>query len=249
MSTNTTAVNENASNNNLYRMGGLAALGVILVSFLDIVMTFLPGSASPETGAVLEWFELYQADPFYGLRGLGLFNIFTALLTVILFIALHQAHRQTHRILANIALIMMVTASAIYIANNRALPMLNLSGQYYAAGSQVEKDIITAAGVGILAQAEDFTPGTFVGFTLLETAGVIMSLVLLRGKIFGRWTSITCLAGYSLLIVYSSLVCFIPSNLEPLMPIAIIGGLMSMVSFFLIALKLFHLSGVEKEIN
>ncbi|MHC1781842.1 MAG: hypothetical protein AB9891_03580 [Anaerolineaceae bacterium] len=249
MSTNTNATNENTSNKNLYRLAGLAALSVILVGFVDIGMTFLPGSASPKAGAVVEWFELYHASVFYGLRGLGLFNIFTTSLAVILFFALHQAHRQTNRTLASFALIVMVLGSAVYIANNRALPMLSLSGQYYNAGSRVEKDIITAAGMGMLAQGEDFTPGTFVGFTLVETAGVIMSLVLLNGKIFGRGTSITCLAGYALLIIYSSLVCFQPSNLEPLMPISIIGGLLSMAAFFLIALRLFRLSNAEQESN
>jgi hypothetical protein len=249
MSTNTTTANKNASNKNLYRLAGLAALSVILVGFMDIGMTFLPGSTSPEAGAVLEWFELYRTSVHYGLRGLGLFNILNTSLTVILFFALFQVHRQTNRTLALLALVVMVLGSAVYIANNRALPMLSLSNQYSAAGSQSEKDIITAAGMGMLAQGEDFTPGTFVGFTLVETAGVLMSLVLISGKIFNKWTGWACLAGYVLLIVFSSLVCFNPSNMEPLMPISMIGGLSSMAAFFLIALRLFRLSNTEQESN
>jgi hypothetical protein len=228
----------------LYLLGGIAALGMILVALLDIVLTFVPGGESPApvSGAALEWFALYKVNWFMGLRGLGFFNIFTTSLVLVTFFALYKAHQRVNKTYAALALIVLCLASAIYIANNRSLPMLTLSAQYNAASTQAQKDVIVAAGMGLLAQAEDFTPGTFLGFFLSETAGMIMSLVLLRGKIFSKLTAWICLMGYAILIVYSLCVSFTPENFDPFLFVSMIGGLLSMAGYFLIAKKLFALS-------
>lgn len=245
----TSKSNIKAPHRGFYILGALATVGMVVVAVLDIAVTFVPGSASPSAGAVLDWFTLFNANAFYGLRGLGLLNIITVSCGLVIFFALYLAHRGGRaENTATIALLVMTLASAVYLSNNRALPMLSLSQQYQAASSQAERDILTAAGAGMLAQGEDFTPGTFLGFTLTETAGVIMSLALLRGKIFGRWSTLTWLGGYLLLIVYSSLVCFHPENLEPLMPISMIGGLMNLAGLILIALRLLRLAKSEAEV-
>ncbi len=241
---------ENTHYNHLYRLGAWAAWGMIAVGLLDIAITFLPGGQSPEAGAVLDWFALYRTNWFYGLRGLGLFNVLTTSLGLIVFFALYQAHRRTPTATtAALALLVLTLASAVYIANNRALPMLSLSNQYYTTGSQTEKEAVVAAGTGMLAQSEDFTPGTFLGFTLIEAAGVVMSAALLRGKVFSKAAALTCLAGYALLLIYSSLVCFRPQNLIPFMPLSMIGGLASMAGFFMIARWLFRLSAAVQEVK
>jgi hypothetical protein len=230
----------------LYRLGGAAAIAVILVGLADIGMTFLPGNASPKPGDVLGWFALFRINWLFGLRGLGLFNIFNTALGLVLFYVLYKVHARANTTYATLALILMTMASAIYISNNRALPMLSLASQYQSAATPAQKDLVASAGLGLLAQAEDFTPGTFVGFTLVEVAGVIMSLVMLGGRIIGKWTSLTCLLGYSLLLVFSSAVCFTPENFDPLLGFSMIAGLLSMVGFALVARRLFQLGGAAE---
>ncbi len=73
----------------LYRIGGAAALVPVVLGLLDIVLSILPAGAAPDPGKgnVLEWFALLQDNSFLGLRGLGLWNIATLILTIPLYLA------------------------------------------------------------------------------------------------------------------------------------------------------------------
>ena len=79
--------------NLIYKLGGIAALGTLLVGFLESLIQFLPGGdISPET--VVDWFMLLQENPFMGLRNLGLLNIFLDAFAILVYLALYTAHRR-----------------------------------------------------------------------------------------------------------------------------------------------------------
>src|SRR5659263_181190 len=58
----------------LYRVGGMAALGTVLVGLVEMDITFLPGGNTVKK-TVFDWFTLFQNNRFMGLRDLGLLNI------------------------------------------------------------------------------------------------------------------------------------------------------------------------------
>ena len=60
----------NSSWRNLYKIGGLAALGTVLVGLVEIGITFLPGGNTSKV-AIFDWFTHFQNNPFMGLRDLG----------------------------------------------------------------------------------------------------------------------------------------------------------------------------------
>ncbi|MCC6627604.1 MAG: hypothetical protein IT340_09400 [Chloroflexi bacterium] len=172
----------------LFPKAGSAALAIVLIALLDIVLTFVPGMATPDPGAgtVADWFAILQANWFLGLRGLGLWNVLTLLLMTPVILALWAAHRRSHAAHAALATVLLVIGAAVYIANNPALAMLGLSHQHAAATAAAERALALARGDSLLARAEDFTPDAFLGLVLPLLAEIMMALIMLRGGVFGK---------------------------------------------------------------
>src|SRR5512147_1685959 len=88
----------------LYKLGGAAALGIVLTALIEILITFLPGGyTTSET--VIDWFRLFQENWFLGLRNLGLLNIIMTALGIPMFFALYTAHRKVNQPYAALAMI------------------------------------------------------------------------------------------------------------------------------------------------
>jgi predicted neutral ceramidase superfamily lipid hydrolase len=227
----------------LYRVGGIAALIAVLAGLVDIFIMFLPGTgATPGTRSVADWFYLFQNQWFLAFRDLGLLNMVTTLCSVLIFFALVGIHRRTDLPYAALALILVCMGATIYIANNISLPMLTLSSQYAAVSSETQKSMLLAAGQVLLAR-EDVGAGTFMGFFIPEVAGILMSVVMLRGKVFSIWTAWIGILGEGFLAIFNICAAFIPGLFDIVMNFAKIGGPLSLLWFILIAYKLFRLSG------
>jgi hypothetical protein len=228
----------------IYQLGGLAAIGAVLVGVLEMVITFLPGGNVPcET--VLAWFQLFQENPFMGLRNLGLLNILLDTLAILIFFALYAAHRQNReQSYATLAALVALLGIGVFYATNRAFPMLALSQQYAAATTEAQRAMLEAAGQSMLSVGKSHTPGTFLGFALLETAGIIMSVVMLRGKVFGKAAAWAGMLGFGMLLVFEFFSSFFAGLNAITIGLAMIGGLASMAWYLLIARRLFQLGKV-----
>ncbi len=233
----------------LYQLGGVAALVIILVSLLDIVITFFPWGATPDPGkgSVLDWFSLIQTNWFLGLRGLGFLNLLTTALGVPVFFALFlttsrvTVDQRQNQGYAGLALIILCIGVSTYIASNSALSMLALSDRYSLATTEAQRSQIVAAGQVLLTQAEDFTPATYAGFFLTEFAYVVMAMVLLRSRFFDKAAAWVGLLGFILMLVSTSWATFIPVLYDVTVLLAMIGGLFCIAWFFLVARRLFQL--------
>jgi Domain of unknown function (DUF4386) len=137
----------------------------------------------------------------------------------------------------------------VYTANNKALPMLALSDRYVAASTDAERARLAATGQAMLAQGEDFTPGSFMGFFLTEGAGIVMGITMLRSRIFGRLIAWAGIAGSSLLLVFTAWVTFVPAAFRRAMVLAMGGGILSMAWNVLTARRLFQLSRSGQKVN
>jgi hypothetical protein len=233
----------------LYQLGGGAALAIILVSLLDIAITFFPWGATPDPGkgSVIDWFRLIQDNWFLGLRGLGLLNLLTTALAVPVFFALFlttspaTVNQRQNQAYAGLALIVLCIGVTTYIASNSALSMLVLSNRYGLATSEAQGSQIAAAGQVLLAQAEDFTPATFAGFFLTEIAYLVMAAVLMRSRFFGQAAAWVGLLGFTLMLVSTTWATFIAVLYDATIWLAMLGGLLCMAWFFLVARGLFRL--------
>ncbi len=226
--------------NSIYKIGGAAALSAVLVGLLEIAITFLPGgNALQET--VLDWFMLFKENWFLGLRNLGLLNILLNTLAILAYFALYAAHREDpNQPYAALAMIISFLGIGVFLATNRAFPMLALSKQYEVATTDAQRAMLEAAGQSMLSVGESHTPGTFLGFLLSEVAGVVISIVMLRGKIFSKVTAYAGIFGFGILLVFEFFSSFVSGLSEVTMVLAMLGGVLSMVWYILIARRLFH---------
>ena len=226
----------------LYVVGGVAALLTVLNGLAEIGITFLPGgglSSGPNTAA--DWFTLYRSSPFMGLRNLGLLNIVFTLLSIPVSYSLYAAHRRTQPAFAGLSLIVALLGVAVFLAGNRAFPMLALSARHAAAATGAQRSALEAAGEAMLAVGQSHTAGTFLAFLLSTCAGVAISSVMLRAGIFSKASAILGILGFSMLLVFE-----VTSDLTPAFPgsflFAAAGGPLSMAWDLLVALGLFRLA-------
>jgi hypothetical protein len=225
-------------------LGGAAALLVVLTALAEILITFLPGGyTTAET--VTDWFALLQNHPFLGLRNLGLLNIVMVGFEIPLTFALYWVHRKTNPSLAGLTIIISLIGTAVFYATNRAFPMLDLSAQYAAATSQTERTMLEAAGQAMLAVGQSHTPGTFLAFFFSEIGGILMAVVLLRGKLFKKAAAFAGLIGYGFLLIFEVLSSFVPSSHDAILILAMVGGLSNIAWYILMVLGFFQLGKVE----
>jgi hypothetical protein len=225
----------------IYRIGAVAAFGAVLVGIIEILITFLPGGNTTQE-TVIDWFLLFQQNSFMGLRNLGLLNIFLNTLGIFTYFALYAAHRkEANKPYAVLAMIISFLGIGVFYATNRAFAMLALSNQYAAASSDAQRTVIEAAGQSMLSVGQSHTPGTFLAFFLSEVAGIVISIVMLRSKIFREVAAYAGILGFGILLVFEFFSSFVSGLSNMTMLLAMFGGLLSMIWYILIALKLFHL--------
>lgn len=238
------AVNTQATDfswRNLYRIGGIAALGTVVVGLVEIGITFLPGGNTTKS-TVFDWFTHFQNNPFMGLRDLGLLNILFYALDIPIFFALFIAHRKSSQTLAALAMIVSFIGVAVFYSTNRAFAMLDLSNQFVLATSEVQRSILAAAGQAMLSVGQSHTPGTFLAFFLSESASLLVSAVLLRGRLFSKANVYVGFIGFSFMLIFEICASFGSSLQGWVMILAMVGGILSLIWEVLVALRLFQLS-------
>lgn len=221
-------------------LGGSAALLTVLTALVEILITFLPGG-NTTANTVTEWFTLLQNNPFMGLRNLGLLNILMTAFGIPMIFTLYWVHQKLNQPFTTLTMILSFIGIAVFYATNRAFPMLDLSHQYAAATTEPQKAILEAAGQAMLSVGQSHTPGTFLAFVISEISGILMAVVILRGKLFKPASAIAGLLGYGLLLIFEILSSFVPSSHNAILVIAMIGGLSNIVWYVLVAFELFRL--------
>ena len=232
----------------LYKLGAVAALMAMAANILDIALGF-GGSEMITYGSrsAVEWYGVYQESWFTGVYGLGILNIVYMAAMLPVYFALSAAHLKGQAMAAALTTVLFVTAISIYISNNAAIPLLVLSGKYSMAGSELERSLLAAAGEAILSRGEDFTAGSFIAIFLSSAAAICISVVMLRGGIFGKVNAWVGIVGFSFLSLFTIMATFIPALYEAAFNyLASIGGILALTWFALTARRLFRVASMEK---
>lgn len=223
-------------------MGGVFTILALIGIVLDVVIGSITGgnlSALPQTA--VDRFAQFQKFPLLGLYNLDLLNIFNQLLLIPTYFALYAAHRKTGNAYAQLALIIFLVGTTIFVTTNTALPMLELGNKYAGATTESQKLLFASAGEAMLARGAHGSLGVFIGFVIPNIAGLIMSLAMLSGKVFNKTTSYLGIIGSAFIMLYIVLVTFAPGIKDMATAFAMPGGLLSIAWMILYALRLFQL--------
>jgi len=226
----------------LYKLGGITVLIAILIPPAEIVIGLLPGveRATVGTVTVVDWFMLFHNHWFLGLRNLGLLNIVGAFLFIPTFLAVYAALRRDSEASAALGTILFLVGITVYLASNRAFTMLSLSRQYINAATDAQRSLFVAAGQAMLTEGQ-----SRAGILLTEFASLLISVVMLRGKVFSRVTACAGMLGNALLMVIE--IAFMPISSGVGMAVAAGGGLSLMTWYFLMGRRLLQLGTISLE--
>ena len=113
----------------LYKVGGAAALTMLVLIPIQIIIF----TVWPPPSTVDGYFTLFQNNRLLGLLSLDLLYMLTNALLVLIYLALHAALKRASESFMAIALALGLVGIAAYFASNTAFEMLSLSNQYAAA--------------------------------------------------------------------------------------------------------------------
>ncbi len=171
----------------LYRAGGVCALIACALETAAVILSivFSGTVAGPASGSVLGWFTLLHDHRVAGLVYLGILDFASVPLTSVMFLALCVALRRGYESWMAIAAALALLGIAVYLATNTVVPMDSLSVQYAAATTDAQRALLLAAGQAVLAVG-GVGIGAYMAFLLMGMAGLTISVVMLRTRIFSR---------------------------------------------------------------
>lgn len=206
----------------LYVAGGVAALiavlffrrnfGTELVTFKGFGIFDVP-AVQPSTAA--GWFALLQKDPIIGLLLFDIVDLVNYVLLGLVFLALYAALYRASRSAMVIATASGLVGVGVYLASNHAFGMLSLGQRHAAATTDAQRAMFLAAGEALLAI---YNPGSihrgtgfYVGYGFVVLAGLIISVVMLRSRVFNRATAWVGILANALVLVDFFVLALVPA--------------------------------------
>ena len=222
--------------------GGLSTIVVLAGIALDLILGIITGgdmSGLPQTA--VDRFAQLQRSPLLGLYNMDLLNSVNQVIMIPGYFALYAAHRGRKDSAAALALILFLVGTTILVTNNTALTMLDLGNKYWMATTEAQRTLLAAAGEAMLARGSHGNLGAFPGFLLPTIAGLIMSFVMLGGRVFTTLTAWLGVIGSFVMTAYMVLVTFAPGVRQMATAFAAPGGLLLMAWMILFTIRLIRL--------
>lgn len=188
----------------LLRAGAVAALGTAAVTIVQVVafVVWPPSSFEPTRSAALHYLDLARTRPLLAFVQLDGLMLIDYVLLILVFLTLYVVLRREGPSLMLVGTVLALVAITLYFVVNPAPAMLVLAGHYGPAAPGAPRDTIVAAAVAVLA---DFQGAAFlVHYVLMGVAGILVSLVMLRGVVFSRAAAIAGLLQGAMMLVPSS---------------------------------------------
>lgn len=232
----------------LLLVGGVAALiaGILFRRNIAAEIGIFSHTAPPAT--INGWFELLQSNRLLGLIYLNIFDLINYSLVGLMFLALYTALKHVNKSLMLIATVFGLVGITVYFASNTAFSMLSLSNQYMAAITDIQKNLLLAAGQAMLAVIR-FGTGGYISLFFIAAAGMIISIVMLKSYIFRRITAYVGVLATSLDLVYCIALIFLPSVSSEILSVCFIpaAGLFLMIWHIMVGWRLWKLGRAKEQ--
>lgn len=199
----------------LYRLGGIASflqLGTLLATV--IILGAL--GESPTTAEA--YFAVLQQNKLVGLLQTEVYLLVLVGLYLLLFPGLYLALRPVHRPYALLSALFTFVAVTCLFASHPGFSLLHLSERYAAATSPAARAQLLAAGEALIAANGWNSSAGYMSGLLLQGAGVIISIVMLRSRDFSKVTAYSGLLANAIDLVQHLLHPFAPELAAAILP-------------------------------
>jgi len=169
----------------LYTAAAVAALvqlGCVLMTL--IVVSSLGGEPSTPN----EYFTVLQEDRLAGILRLDLASMINVSLFSVTIFAVYAALRRD-KIYAALATALVFVGVALALSTHSAFSMIYLNDQYAAATTAAQREQLTAAAQAVIATDWWHSTGGFMAGLFLQGGTAFISILMLRGKRFSKWTA------------------------------------------------------------
>jgi hypothetical protein len=170
----------------LYKIGGVAVLLQLACLVFYGIVSFTLG---PKPGTVEEYFTGYQANQLAGLLRSDLLMLILIALYLGTFPALYVALRPISPVYTAMATLFTLMAVTVCFATNSDFSMMYLSQQHAAATTAIQQSQLLAAGEAVIASNMWNSSGAYMSGLLLQGAGVMISVIMVRSKDFSKVTA------------------------------------------------------------
>ena len=220
----------------VWRLGGIAAF-ILMIYCITLMVQILTLGGPPASAG--EAFGLLRENRIVGLLRLDLPTVFAMPVYYVLFLALYTALKSDDRPIAALGTLLAFAGLTLFLAAPSALSMASLSDKYTAASSEAARAQFLAAGEAVM--ATDLWHGTsaMIGGVLMQVGAVLICVVMLRGRVFGRVTAWIGIAMYGLDLAHILAMAWLPVAAVVFMAIA---GPLYPVWFFLVGRRLAQLA-------
>lgn len=220
----------------LCQLGGVAALILLLYSVVTMIVLVAFGAA-PSTAA--ECFAMLQNNRIVGLLRLDLLTVFIYMpFSYLLFLGIYIALRRINGASTVLATMLVFAGITLFLATPSVLSMMDLSDKYVLAKTDAQRTQLLAAGEAILASDMWHGTGAIIGSMLLQTGALLISVVMLRGKVFNKATAYAGILTHGLDLAHLIFLLLVPGLGQILLAI---GGTLYLIWFPLVGLRLFQL--------
>jgi hypothetical protein len=220
---------------NLSLLAAWTAILLLAYSLATMISLILIGGM-PETAQA--GFDLLAENRLVGLLRLDVPTIFCMPLYYLLFLGLYSALKKTDNSKTLVSLVLGLAGVTLVLATPSAFSFLVLSDKFAAATDPAQRNYLLAAGESILASDLWHGSGALIGGLLMQTAALILSLVMLRSTIFSKGTAWIGVVMHGLDLLHILAGFFLPAAGVILM---IIAGPLYLIWFPLLARDFFRL--------
>ena len=219
----------------LCKVGGIASFVFILYSLITMIILSVFGG-QPSTA--IESFTMLQTNRILGLLRLDLLTVIFMPLYFLIFLGIFLALNGKNSAWSIIALISVFVGVTLLLATPSVFSMMNLSDKYAMATTDTQRGQLIAAGEAILASDMWHGTGAIIGSFLIQISALIFSFVMLRGKVFNKFTAYVGIITHGLDFAHSIFLLVIPTIGIILMTIA---GTLYLLWFPLIGVRLIQI--------
>ena len=246
---NTAAQPLEASWQSLCKIGGAAAL-IATVLFVGDIVIMITGNAM--LGSAGSWLMLMQTDRVAGLLQLFFTDLIGVALMYPIVFALCAAFRRTNEVVyAAFATGLAFLGIGIVLATNINYSLLYFNDQY-AAAAAAQRSQIATAGESFVALLNG--TGPLMGGLFIESAFVIVSIIMLRSNVFSKRLAYLGMVAHGLDVAHTiALLILVPlagaaSATTISVALLAIGGTLQLIWYPLIGRRLIQLGrGAEQK--